>query len=59
MAITIGTGAAGGSGIIILSIPTANTATFTGGVTQTSATVGSNKVYTITAAGAADTVTFS
>jgi hypothetical protein len=35
------------------------TATFTGGVTQTSATVGSNKVYTITAAGVSDTVTFS
>jgi hypothetical protein len=45
--------------VIFLSIPSARTATFSGGVSQTSATVGANKVYTITAAGVSDTVTFS
>jgi hypothetical protein len=53
------TGSSGGSGIIILSIPEANTATFSGGVTQTSTTSGGRRIYTITAAGASDTVTFA
>jgi hypothetical protein len=52
-------GAAGGSGVVILSIPEANTATFSGGVTQTSTTSGGRRIYTITAAGANDTVTFA
>jgi hypothetical protein len=42
-----------------LSISSSRTATFSGGVVQTSTTIGSNKVYTITAAGVSDTVTFS
>jgi hypothetical protein len=43
-----------------LSIPSTNTATFSGGVTQTSTTVGSNKIYTITATSTtSETVTFS
>jgi hypothetical protein len=32
---------------------------FSGGVSQTSATIGDNKVYTVTAAGPTDTVTIS
>lgn len=53
-----GAGASGGSGVIILRIPSDYAATFSAGVTQTSATVGSYTVYTVTAAGASDTVTF-
>jgi hypothetical protein len=45
--------------VVILSIPDANTATFSGGVTQTSTTSGGRRIYTITAAGASDTVTFA
>jgi hypothetical protein len=53
-------GANGGSGLIILRIPSANSASFSGGVTQTMSTAVSGfKVYTITAAGSGDTVTFS
>lgn len=52
-------GGAGGSGVVILKIPSSKTATFSAGVTQSSATVGAYTVYTITAAGASDTVTFS
>jgi hypothetical protein len=44
---------------VILSIPEANTASFSGGVTQTSTTSGGRRIYTITAAGVSDTVTFS
>jgi len=50
-------GGSGGSGLIVLSVPSGYTASFTGGVSQTSATVGSNTVYTVTAAGPTDTVT--
>jgi hypothetical protein len=50
---------AGGSGVVILSIPEDNTATFSGGVSQTSTTSGGRRIYTITAAGGADTVTFA
>jgi hypothetical protein len=53
------TSGSGGSGIVILSIPEANTATFSGGVTQTSTTSGGRRIYTITAAGVSDTVTFA
>jgi hypothetical protein len=49
----------GGSGIIIIKIPAANTATFTAGVSQTSVTSGGFKTITITAAGVSDTVTLS
>ena len=53
-------GANGGSGVVIIAIPSARTATFSGGVTQTSATVGANTVYTITATSTiSETVTFS
>ena len=52
-------GANGGSGAVILSIPEGNTATFSGGVSQTSTTSGGNRIYTITAAGVSDTVTFA
>jgi hypothetical protein len=45
--------------VVILSIPEANTATFSGGVTQTYALSGGKRIYTITAAGASDTVTFA
>jgi len=46
--------------VIILSISSARTATFSGGVSYTSATVGANKVYTITATSTtSETVTFS
>jgi hypothetical protein len=49
----------GGSGIIILKIPDTVTATFSAGVTQSTATSGGFKTITITAAGVSDTVTFS
>jgi hypothetical protein len=52
-------GGDGGSGVILFRIPVANTATFTGGVSQTSATVGSDKVFTVTASGPTDTVTIT
>ena len=52
-------GAAGGSGIIILKYPDAYTATFSGGVTQTTATSGGYKIATITAAGVSDTVSWA
>ena len=45
----------GGSGVIIFS--TDRSVSFSGGVTQTSSTVGSQTVYTVTAAGPTDTVT--
>jgi hypothetical protein len=51
-------GSNGGSGVIIVKVPEGYSATFSAGVTQTSATVGTNTVYTVTAAGASDTVTF-
>jgi hypothetical protein len=50
-------GGGGGSGVVIFSLPIQAIVTFSGGVTQTSATVGSNVVYTVTAAGPTDTVT--
>jgi hypothetical protein len=52
-------GGGGGSGFVVIKIPDFYSATFTGGVTQTNATSGGFKVYQITAAGVADTVTFS
>lgn len=53
-------GTLGGSGIIILKIPNTRTATFTGGVVSSLNTAVSGfKIYTITAAGASDKVTFT
>jgi hypothetical protein len=53
-------GGSGGSGIVIIKIPDTFSATFSGGVTQTMSTAVSGfKVYTVTAAGGSDTVTFS
>jgi hypothetical protein len=43
--------------VVILSISAQATVSFSGGVTQTNAKVGANRVYTITAAGPTDTVT--
>jgi hypothetical protein len=53
-------GAVGGSGVIIFSLPTQATATFSAGVTRTSAVVGGNRVYTVTATSTtSETVTIS
>jgi hypothetical protein len=56
---SVGTGGAGGSGIVVLRYPNTYTATFSGGVTQTTTTSGIYKVSTITAAGVSDTVSFA
>jgi hypothetical protein len=50
-------GGTGGSGVVIFTLPVQAIASFSGGVTQTSAVVGANRVYTVTAAGPTDTVT--
>ena len=50
---------AGGSGVVILKVPDTVTAAFSGGVTSSSATSSGYNIYTITAAGVSDTVTFS
>ena len=55
----VGGGSTGGSGVIRIKTYSGFTATFTGGVTQTNSTTGGITTYVITAAGAADTVTFS
>jgi hypothetical protein len=44
---------------VILRYPNVYTAAFSGGVTSTTQTSGSFKISTITAAGVADTVTWS
>jgi hypothetical protein len=50
----------GGSGLVVFSVPTSTTVTFSGGVTQTNATVGSRRVYTVTATSTtSETVTFA
>jgi hypothetical protein len=54
-----GTGGTGGSGIVVIKIPDTRSAAFSGGVSQTSTTGGGFKIYTVTAAGVSDTVTFS
>jgi hypothetical protein len=53
------TGGNGGSGVVILKYPSNYTATFSGGVTQTTTTSGNHKISTITAAGVSDTVSFA
>jgi hypothetical protein len=53
-------GANGGSGVVIIKIPDTRTATFSGGVTQSSTTSGGFKIYTVTATSTtSETVTFS
>jgi hypothetical protein len=52
-----GGGAAGGSGVVIFALPTQAIAIFSAGVTQTSAVVGTNRVYTVTEADPGSTVT--
>jgi hypothetical protein len=54
-------GAAGGSGVVIIKIPSARTATFSGGVTSSLSTAVSGfKIYTVTATSTtSETVTFS
>jgi hypothetical protein len=55
-----GIGGAGGSGVCIIKIPDTRTANFSAGVTSSLSTaVSGYKIYTITAAGVSDTVTFS
>jgi len=50
----------GGSGVVIIKIADTRTATFSGGVTQTSTTSGGFKIYTVTATSTtSETVTFS
>ena len=49
---------AGGSGVIVLKYPSIYTATFSGGVTQSTTTSGSYKISNITAAGVSDTVSW-
>jgi hypothetical protein len=43
-----GVGAAGGSGVVIFALPTQAIATFSAGVTQSSAVLGFTRVYTVT-----------
>jgi hypothetical protein len=46
--------------VVIIRIPEARTATFSGGVTQSSTTSGGFKIYTVTATSTtSETVTFS
>ena len=53
-------GKKGGSGVVVIKIPEANSASFSVGVSGTTPVVsGGFKIYTITAAGVSDTVTFS
>ena len=54
-----GGGGSGGSGIVILKYSSTLTATFSGGVTQTTTNNGLFKISTITAAGLSDTVSWS
>ena len=51
------TGGSGGSGVIALRVPITRSITFSGGVTSTTGTFGSNRWYEITAAGPTDTAT--
>jgi len=57
----VGGSGVGGSGVVIFTLPIqASLATFSAGVTQTSAIVGANRVYTVTATSTTDeTVTIS
>lgn len=58
--INSGIGAAGGSGLVVIKIPSAYTATFSAGVTQTNSTAGGFTTYVVTATSTtSETVTFS
>jgi hypothetical protein len=52
-------GGSGSDGIILIKIPDSVTATFSGGVTQTSSTAGGYTTYTVTATSGSETVEFS
>jgi hypothetical protein len=52
-------GNSGGSGVIVLKYSDTLTATFSGGVTQSTTTAGGFKTSRITAAGIADTVSWA
>jgi hypothetical protein len=55
-----GNGGAGGSGVVIFSVVTGTTVTFSGGVTQTNSTISGRQVYVVTATSTtSETVTFS
>ena len=54
-----GAGGAGSAGVIILRFPSTYTATLSGGVASSSATVGTDTVLTITSTTGSETVTFS
>ena len=55
-----GISAAGGSGIVIFTVPTGTSVSFSGGVTETNSTVGDRQVYVVTATSTtSETVTFS
>jgi len=57
---TMYAGGVGGSGVVIFTLPIQSVVTFSGGVTQSSAAVGLNRVYTVTATSTTDeTVTIS
>jgi hypothetical protein len=55
------TGGAGGSGVVILKVPSTHTATFSGGVTSSVSTaVSGYNIYTVTATSTtSETVTFN
>ena len=53
-----GNSATGGSGVVIFRISKQATVTFSAGVTHTTADGGLDTIYTVTAAGSSDTVTF-
>ena len=50
---------AGGSGLVIIKVPTDITASFSPGVTSSSSSNPTHNIYTVTAAGGSDTVEFS
>jgi hypothetical protein len=55
-----GNGGSGGSGVVIIKVPSTITATFSGGVTQSSSTSGNFTIYTVTATSTtSETVTFN
>jgi hypothetical protein len=57
---SIGSGSgAGGSGLVVIKVPTDITASFTPGVTQNPSSTPTHNIYTVTAAGGSDEVTFS
>ena len=56
----VGVGGAGGSGVVILRYPSVYVASYSGGVTKTSSTVGDDTVDIITAtSNSSQTVTFA